>query len=192
MAFITVYYEKPIINTSSNKHLLINTMMLFRMWVAAFCLTYHASSAAYELGHSPDSGFKNIKLSQQAKDAVDNGITLILDCTLKTSKKIGFISWPEKKENHTFSLTRHSLSNRYLVRTNNAITPKNFHTIGEATSYIIEQSQTFFNLYSNDKDSAQMRLSLNKFKLPGPIRLNAFTASHWNFDTGWILWSSEI
>ena len=69
----------------------------------------------------------------------------------------------------------------------------NFSSANEATEFITNQSFKFLQSYtSNQGDDVSMRLALNKFKLPGPMRLNAFIAKQWDIDTGWISWSPEI
>jgi len=189
MDFIIAYYVKLIINilTFHNNTLARSIKTL----CVLLCLTFSSASLSYERGHTSGDAYQAFKLSTQIKDAVDNGIELSFDCKFKVNKQVGFISWPKKQREHLFSLTYHALSNLYLVRINESNIPENFHSIGEATNYIMEKSDTFFTQYSNNKRNTQMRLSLNKFKLPGPIRLSAFTAPHWDIDTGWIPWSPE-
>ena len=146
---------------------------------------------AYERGHRSGDAYHALNLSPKIREAVDNGIELNFDCRLKVNKQVGFISWPKKQREHVFSLTHHALSNLYLVRVDESDFPENFHSIGEATNFIMEQSETLFAQYSSNKKNTQMRLSLNKFELPGPIRFSAFTAPHWDIDTGWISWAPE-
>jgi len=194
MVFITVYYAKKIINTLTiKKHWpnISSIKLLIGLCLTAFHLTFSTMSAAFERGHNADSGYNEFQLSDEIKGAVDSGIVLSFECELKTNKELFFIPWPKQKRNHTFTLTYNSLSNSYLVRVDGSERPKNFHSIGEASDFIIEQSMTFFSLYSSNKNNTQMRLSLNRYKLPGPIRLNAFIADHWNIDTDWISWIPE-
>jgi len=151
-----------------------------------------APSYTYETGQLPGINSYKINLSSDVKNALDNGITLTLDCELKTEKTLWLLSIPQNQVKYSFTLTHHSLSNRYLVRYIGAQTPKNFDSAGEATDFISEQSIKFLNQYANKQSDAKMRLSLNKFKLLGPMRLNAFIAKQWDIDTGWISWSPEI
>jgi len=192
MAFIIVYYVSLIINALTSQFNLCARFVLRLCVCVVFFISLCTASHAFERGYNPDSGYINFKLSPPIKEAVDNGIAITFYCKLKVNKSMGLIPWSSEIENHTFILLHHSLSNRYLVRINNIETPKNFHTIGEATNFIMEKSIKFFKQYSAQRTSTQMRLSLNKFKLPGPIRLNAFIADYWNIDTGWVSWSSEI
>lgn len=166
--------------------------LFFLLRVILFCFFVNTSSHAYETGQRSYVGSYKINLSSDVKDALDNGITLTFDCELKTEKKIWLFALPQNKIKHNFTLNYHSLSNRYLVRYFGAQAPKNFASSGEATEFISEQSVKFLNQYASKQSGAKMRLSLNKFKLLGPMRLNAFIAKQWNIDTGWILWSPEI
>jgi len=150
------------------------------------------SSYAYETGQSIESASYKINLSSDVKEALDNGITLTFDCELKTEKKLWLLSLAQNQIKYKFTLTHHSLSNRYLVQYIEAQPPKNFYSAREAIEFINEQSIKFLNQYASKQNAAKMRLSLNKFKLLGPMRLNAFIAKQWDIDTGWISWSHEI
>ena len=162
------------------------------MWVILFHCFFNSPSHAYETGKIADAVSYKIKLSNDVKDALNNGITLTFDCELKTELKLWLFALPQKKQNHIFTLTHHSLSNRYLVHFTDAQPPKNFDSANEAVEFISEQSVKFLSRFSNDQNETKMRLSLNKFKLLGPMRLNAFIAPQWDIDTGWISWAPEI
>jgi len=159
------------------------------LWVFFFI---NAPSFAYETGQISGVNSYKITLSSDVKDALDNGITLTFDCELKTEKKLWLLSLPQNQVKYSFTLTHHSLSNRYLVHYVGAQPPKNFASAGEATDFISEKAIKFLNQYTSKQNDAKMRLSLNKFKLLGPMRLNAFVAEQWDIDTGWISWSPEI
>ena len=157
-----------------------------------FYSCFTVSSLAYEANQHLNEKSYKITLSSDVKDALDNGITLTFDCEIKTIKKIWFLSIPKNQIKYNFILTHHSLSNRYLVHYTDSQPPKNFGTASEATNFISEQSIKLLNQYASQKSDARMRLSLNKFKLLGPMRLNAFIAKQWSIDTGWVSWSSEV
>jgi len=156
------------------------------------CLFTSTFVFAYETGQNSLNDYFRIQLSNQVKEAVDNGIVLNFDCELSNHTQWSFLKFPKNKKRHQFNLTHHSLSNRYLVRFNDVQAPKNFKSASEATAFITEKSIDFFRQYANKHNDAQMRLSLNKYKLLGPIRLNAFISEPWNIDTGWISWSPDI
>ena len=192
MAFTTVYYKRRATNILypiKYQRLMNSSKQLFIVMFAITALCTSSMAIAFERGYNSDSGNKNITLSTQVKKAIDSGVALTFQCNLRINKTLGLLSWPEGSVQHSFLLTHHSLSNRYLVHTNGGSAPKNFHSIRAATDYITEQSIKFFDTYSSDKENTQMRVAIDKFKLPGPIRLNAFIADDWNIDTGWISWT---
>jgi len=164
----------------------------FLLCVVTFVFLIRTPSHALETNHFYDISIYKITLSSEVKEALDNGITLTFNCELKTEKKIWLLSLPQNQAKYNFTLTHHSLSNRYLVHYLDTQPPKNFGSSGEATEFISEQSIKLLTQYSNQQSDARMRLSLNKFKLLGPMRLNAFIAKEWDIDTGWTSWSSEI
>lgn len=150
------------------------------------CLSHSTHSVPVET----DQGF-TVSLSNEAKEAVDNGITLIFLCQFSMQKKFWFISWSEQQKQHRFALTYHTLSNRYIVRIDDAQTPHFFRSIDQASTYMAKKSLAMLNSYASAQKPYRMRLSLSKSELPGPMRLNAFFASEWDLDTGWIEWMSN-
>lgn len=188
--FIIVYFEKLNIKDNIKKHQSITAYA--RLWLGVFCLFACTQLSAYEIGRNSVNAPFDIKLSTQVKEAVDNGIVLNFECELAKSKKLGPISWASNQKKILFRLTHHSLSNRYLVHYNEFQAPKNFDSASEATTFITEQSIKLFRQFSAENSNTVMRLSLNKFKLLGPMRLNAFISEQWNIDTGWISWSRDI
>ncbi len=197
MGSTIAYYEKLILKPNKRANQL--SQYFFRPIVSlcvllCFLLFLFAPtrSYAYETSHDTSNAKFSITLSQEVRDALENGIVLTFDCDLQTNKKIWFLSLPKNKEKYSFTLSRHSLSNRYLVIFKGAPAPKNFSSANEATAFISEQSFKFLQRYTSNKNDSTMRLSLNKFKLLGPMRLNAFLAKQWDIDTGWISWSPEI
>ena len=194
MGSIIVYLRKLNIRlyNQSNKQGQTNRGSALILWTMLFYFCIHTTSLAYNSNqHSSEKSYK-ITLSADVKEALDNGITLTFDCEIKTEKKIWFLTLPQNQLKYNFILTHHSLSNRYLVHYTESQPPKNFGSASEATDFISEQSIKLLNQYASQQSDAKMRLSLNKFKLLGPMRLNAFIAKQWSIDTGWGSWSSEI
>lgn len=130
-----------------------------------------------------------ITLSEESQQAINNGVPLTFLCEFAMQKKLGFITWNSEKYVHRFMVSRHALSNRYLVRLNNALKPKIFVTIGQTMKYISRTSEQLFGNYAARQSEYKMRLRLSKYELPGPIRLSAFMSSDWNLNTGWITWA---
>lgn len=187
--FIIVYFVKLIIKDQTKRE---SMKAYTRLWVSVFCLLISIQSLAYETSRNLVTAPFDIELSTQVKEAVDNGIILDFDCELAVINRFWLLSWKDKQKKAQFRLTHHSLSNRYLVYYNESQAPKIFHSANEATSFITEQSIKLFRQYTTEFSHPHMRLKLNKFKLLGPMRLNAFIAKQWNIDTGWISWSPDI
>lgn len=138
-----------------------------------------------------DQGF-TIILSEESQQAINNGVPLTFICEFAMQKKFAFFTWSEAHDTHRFMVSRHALSNRYLVRLNKAQKPKIFASITQTMAYISRTSKQLFANYADQQSKYKMRLSLSKYELPGPMRLNAFISSDWDLDTGWIAWASEV
>lgn len=133
----------------------------------------------------------NLSLSSEIKDAVDNGVSLTFICSFAMVQRFLFVTWPRKTKQHRFVVSYHGLSNRYVVRQDNLLTPHLFRSITQANDFMVEQSLRLFNTYISQNYDYQMRMSLSKYELPGPMRLNAFITKAWDLDTGWIKWTPE-
>jgi len=136
-----------------------------------------------------EQGF-TITLSEESQQAIDNGVPLTFICEIAMQRKFVFFTWSKTLHTHRFMVSRHALSNRYLVRLNKAQKPKIFASIAQTMAYISRTSVELFNTHTAQQSKYKMRLSLSKYELPGPMRLNAFISSNWNLDTGWIAWAS--
>jgi len=133
----------------------------------------------------------SIELSARAQNAVNNGVSLTFDCDFANLQTLFFLNIPRNKTQHRFTLTRHTLSNRYIVKRDNLDTPHMFRTIPEASNYIVMQAIGLLEFYNETDTNRKMRLSLNKYMLPSPMRLPAFIFNEWDLDTGWVRWEFE-
>ena len=177
--------EKKITNaTDEAKH-------FFRFACLCFIFSQALTYASISVAFSNKQNLENLKLSTEVKDALDNGISLTFDCLIQNNKHIWFLSIPQDRQKNSFTLTHHSLSNRYLVSQADFLIPKNFDSAENAIAFIKEQTIKLFDNYSAKNATTTIRLSLNKYKLLGPMRLNAFIAQQWNIDSGWISWTTE-
>lgn len=132
----------------------------------------------------------SLELSDEARAAVDAGISLSFTCRYAIREPWWFFARERHSRTHRYTLKRHALSNRYIVTTDETSTPRIFRSAWEATNYIAEQASKLLESYSSDDQAYAMRISLNKYDLPTPMRLKAFIASSWDIDTGWIQWAS--
>lgn len=133
----------------------------------------------------------SIELSPQAQEAINNGVALKIDCEFANIESYLLLTLASNKKTHYFTLSRHALSNRYIVKRDNLSRPHMFSTIAEATNYITTQAVVLLESYTDYDADRKMRLRLNKFELPSPMRLQAFIFDEWDLDTGWLTWNFE-
>jgi len=136
-----------------------------------------------------------IELSDDVQLAIDSGISLTFEHQISRTDNLFFVRWRSLLVQHDFVITRHTLSNRYLVHESNKLEPRIFTSTRESMAYISEASLARFSEYNSKQNRPssihKMRLRLSKTKLPGPIRLTAFIANDWDLNSGWKLWQSD-
>lgn len=142
--------------------------------------------AQHGIEHTPDGPV--IQLSESTLAAIDNGVSLTFVCDYAVLKPWLFFKWPEQRKQHQFIISKHALSDRYLVHQDNKATPSIFRSSSKGVAYISKAVQNLFRGYLNQQPETQLRISLNKYDLPAPMRLTAFTSTQWNFDSGWGTW----
>jgi hypothetical protein len=133
----------------------------------------------------------SLSLSGQAQEAVENGVSLTFTCDFAMVNRVLFFSWPSQLKQHRFMVSHHALSNRYIVRQDQQQKKHSFRSLNASMNYLSGEAQLLFNAYIEKNPEYEIRLSLSKYELPGPIRLSAFLASDWDLDTGWVKWDSE-
>ena len=142
-----------------------------------------------------DHNALKVELSADVQSAIDSGVSLTFENQVAHVDKLFFYQWRNLVIKHDYIITRHALSNRYLVHESNKIEPQIFTSTRESMAYISEQSIARFTEYTSRQTSTtptlEMRLRLSKTKLPGPMRLVAFIASEWDLDSGWNQWQSD-
>ena len=129
-------------------------------------------------------------LKGEALEAVNAGVILSFTNEYAQRKPWGPFTRTLDSRLHRFVLTRHALSNRYIVKLDTNESPNMFRSVDEAVLFITQRSQTLLESYSSAETPYSMRLTLNKYELPAPMRLKAFIADEWDIDTGWINWTS--
>lgn len=129
---------------------------------------------------------KLLQLTKEATEALDNGVRLEFVCRYGTRSALPFLSYRNVHHRHKFEIQRHALSNRYVVRKDDLETPRIFRSAPQAMNYIADQARLLLDNYQQDSLALQMRISLNQYSLPGPMRLNAFLSEQWDIDSGWV------
>jgi hypothetical protein len=159
----------------------------------------HGLEAAKAQSNRYDSSGLKIDLSDDIQAAIDSGVTLTFENQYAHAKHFTLFDWHTEFAAHEFVVTRHTLSNRYLVYESNKVEPRIFSSTRETMTYISGASLSFFSTHIAEHQAQQthlptthkMRLRLSKTKLPGPMRLTAFIASDWDLDSGWKSWQSD-
>lgn len=157
--------------------------------LALVASTFATQSTAQGIVRNSD-GF-SISLSGQAQEAVENGVSLTFNCDFAMVNRFVFFSWAEQQHRHSFVVTHHALSNRYIVRQGEQARQHSFRSLDASMNYLASEAQRLFDDYLENNKRYEIRLSLSKYQLPGPIRLSAFLASDWDLDTGWVKWDYE-
>lgn len=156
--------------------------------ISAFFIQVYSKPKAFnqlEFGQKP---VLQLTLSERARAALDNGVSLVVFSRLAVYKQVfgfGFRSSPKQSK---FVLQRHALSNRYLVIDGDKLTPKLFASVDEAMDYIANISMIQLESFRHKHHSTAIRVHLDKFDLPSPMRLASFLRQGWHNDTGWVVW----
>jgi len=150
-----------------------------------------SSSVAAQHGivHSKDGPV--IELSASTVEAIDNGVSLTFECEFAVLRDWWLFKWPEQRQRHRFVISKHAISDRYLIHEDDKPTPEIFRSSSKGVYFISRSVQNLFRTYAREQPDLQLRISLNKYDLPAPIRLTAFTSEQWNFDSGWGAWQFE-
>ena len=171
---------------ASSGTVLIKSIMLF-VFCSAGSINTASAQTAPKLGHNSAENI-SLKLSNEVQGAIQNGVTIMFRCQYAERKTFWFLSRSANIKQHDFSLKRHALSNQYIVKRSDLDALNMFRSLDEATRYIAAQSVLLLEFYHDSDTLNSMRLTLNKFDLPAPMRLNAFLSRAWNVDTGWVIW----
>lgn len=132
----------------------------------------------------------SLQLSEDALDALNAGVALSFQCEYAVRSSWWFLPRNKNKKQHYFTLARHTLSHRYVVKQDDMTQPHIFRSTTEASQFINTQAHKLLESYSSVEQPYSMRVSLNRFVLPAPMRLRAFLSSAWDIDSGWIKWDS--
>ena len=132
-----------------------------------------------------------IVLSEETLDAIDSGVSLTFNCEFAYITRWLLFDWKSLRFSHEFTISKHSLSDRYLVHRDDQATPLIFRSSSQGVQYIAKSTQNLFRQYVTQDPELELRVSLSKYDLPAPMRLSAFTSKSWEFDSGWKAWQSE-
>ena len=158
------------------------------IYIAGFRPSFAAEQQS-GVRHTTDG--PEIVLSEETLEAIDSGISLTFNCEFAFITRWLLFDWKNVKFSHEFTISKHSLSDRYLVHRDDQATPIIFRSSSQGVQYIAKSTQNLFRQYVIQDPKLELRVSLSKYDLPAPMRLSAFTSKSWNFDSGWKAWQSE-
>lgn len=128
-----------------------------------------------------------LSLSDQAIDAIDHGvpISIVIEYARPKQGMLGMSH--EILARSVYQIQRHSLSNRYLLRMPTDKALSIFVSIENALSYL-GRSITQPITIKQPLDTIAVRMYLDVFRLPAPLRFKAFFSQQWQHDSAWSIW----
>lgn len=135
----------------------------------------------------------NIRLSGGAREALDNGVPLVLDLQVQALEKQPWL-WDAvvAEQKRRRQLQYHALSRTYLVKDLSTGFQRSFRYLEEALQDAGVLEDVSVLDYQAMKDGRQyavrLRGGLDIESLPTPVRLLAYVSSAWDMDSEWHQW----
>jgi len=131
----------------------------------------------------------NLNLSMLSSKAVSQGVPINIVLSYATPKKTLFFTSYSEIEKTEFKLSRHALSDTYLLE--NLTTYRNLQlpTIEDALMEISSIQIKSLDAKKLNNNKVAIRIYLDLFKLPPQIRAKSFFSGRWRHDSGWSVWS---
>ena len=178
-------------------------LVLFSLWsLAPGQLTADSSRGVFKVtgaetrrGESDwriDADVK-IRLSGGAREALDNGVPLVLDFQVQALEKQPWL-WDKvvAEQKRSRQLQYHALSRTYLVKDLNTGFQRSFRYLDEALqdAGVLEDVAVleFDEMKDGRRYAVRLRGRLDIEALPTPVRLLAYVSSAWDMDSDWYKW----
>jgi hypothetical protein len=135
----------------------------------------------------------HIRLSAGAREALDNGIPLVIEFQIQALETHAWF-WDDVIEEirHARQISYHALSRTYVVRDIYSGRQQNFRSLQDAllmAGFLQELPVLDYQLLGDNKNyQMRMRGSLDIESLPTPVRLLAYVSSAWDMDSEWHKW----
>ena len=136
------------------------------------------------------------RLSSEARDALDSGVTLAIQLDVEVLERRRF--WLDSENaglEQLYQLERDALSERYIVRNLNSGEQLSFATLFSALNYLgrINNLPVIdVALLDNDEQyDMRIRVGLNTEDFPGPLRFLSFMRRKWSLKSDWYRWELE-
>ena len=133
---------------------------------------------------------QNVDLSAEARKALRHGVPLFIrtEITLRPHETKRNVARSDRE----FEIRYLPLSNLYQVTTTPSLVVKTFPRLRHV---LAEVGTVDFGFNTSSLSSADLevrvRSSLNKRRMPPPMRLPAWFSAEWQHDSGWTSWSVE-
>ena len=135
----------------------------------------------------------DIRLSEGAREALDNGVPLVLDLQVQTLEKQPWL-WEAvvAEQKRSRQLQYHALSRTYLVKNLSTGFQRSFRYLEEALqdAGVLEDVAVldFDAIKQGRQYTVRLRGRLDIESLPTPVRLLAYVSSSWDMDSKWHQW----
>ena len=128
-----------------------------------------------------------LSLSDQAIDAIDHGVPISIVIEYARPKQGPLGMSHQILARSVYQIQRHSLSNRYLLRMPTDKALSIFASIENALTYL-GRSITQPITIRQPLDKIAVRMYLDVYRLPAPLRFKAFFSQQWQHDSAWSVW----
>jgi hypothetical protein len=135
----------------------------------------------------------DIRLSEGAREALDNGVPLVLDLQVQALEKQPWL-WEAvvAEQKRSRQLQYHALSRTYLVKNLSTGFQRSFRYLDEALqdAGVLEDVAVldFDAIKQGRQYTVRLRGRLDIESLPTPVRLLAYVSSSWDMDSEWHQW----
>jgi len=131
----------------------------------------------------------NLYLSKLSSKALSQGVPINIVLSYATPKKTLFITSYSEIEKTEFKLSKHALSDTYLLENLTTYRNLQFPTIEDALIEISSIQIKSLDTKKLNDNKVAIRIHLDLFKLPPQIRARSFFSGRWRHDSGWSVWS---
>lgn len=131
--------------------------------------------------------------TEPLQQAVDHGVTLQIVTEFGLPRENwygrGFVLLKEFR----YFLSRNARSGRYVVYQQDRGETRTFPTQTEALRHIAIPPIVLIPTVDLDgAENLAVRTFVDTYKLPSPLRLQAFFSRRWSLDTDWTLWPTQL
>ena len=145
-----------------------------------------------------DSGLQlitklNLVFTEPLQEAVDHGVTLQLVTEFGSPRERWFGRQITVLKEFRYFLSRNALSGRYVIYQQDSNQTRTFPSLTDALEHISIPPIVLISAAEvKNSDNLAVRAYVDTYKLPSPLRLQAFFSRRWSLDTDWTLWPIQL